>query len=246
LPPDSTHAPPILEVANLRIIYGRAVAVSGLDLAVGEGEVVAMLGANGAGKSSTLLAISGLVPSEGQITFAGESISGVPPHAIARRRLVQVPEERAIFPAMTVHENLEVATHHRDGDVRLAADWELVGDALPRLHQLRDRKAGSLSGGEQQMLVLGKALVTGPRLLMIDELSLGLAPLVVQELFDVLARVNEAGVSILLVEQFVSFALALADRAYVLQKGEVIAAGTTDELHDDIEALAAGYLGAAS
>jgi branched-chain amino acid transport system ATP-binding protein len=170
----------LLEVSRLSVTYGRASAVRDLDLDVGEGEVVAMLGANGAGKSSTLLAISGLVPSSGEIVFASESIQGMAPHLVARRRLVQVPEERAIFRDMTVRENLEVVTQYRKDTDRLAADWNLVRTALPRLRVLEGRRAGSLSGGEQQMLVLGKALMTGPRMLMIDELSLGLAPLVVK------------------------------------------------------------------
>lgn len=243
---DSEPTAPLLAVRGLEIAYGMAVAVRGIDLHVDEGEVVAMLGANGAGKSSTLLAISGLVPSRGEIVFDGAPISGRAPHLVARSGLVQVPEERAIFRDMSVRDNLEVVTHHRRDDPALAADWDLVYEALPRLHDLGDRRAGALSGGEQQMLVLGKALMTGPRLLLIDELSLGLAPLVVQDLFGVLERVNAAGVSMLLVEQFVSFALGLADRAYVLQKGEVLASGTTDEIREDAEALAAGYLGTAS
>lgn len=235
----------LLAVSGLSVTYGRASAVRDLDLEVADGEVVAMLGANGAGKSSTLLAISGLVPSTGQIEFAGESIHGLAPHVIARRRLVQVPEERAIFRDMTVRENLEVVTQYRRDADTLAADWNLVRTALPRLAALESRRAGSLSGGEQQMLVLGKALMTGPRMLMIDELSLGLAPLVVRELFEVLRAVRDTGVAILLVEQYVSLALGIADRAYVLQKGEVIASGTTDEVAEDAEALEAGYLGKA-
>jgi len=243
---DPTTDASLLAVRDLHVAYGKASAVRGINLDVGRGEVVAVLGTNGAGKSSTLLAISGLVPSTGTIVFDGTSIAGAPAHEIAHRGLVQVPEERAIFPDMSVRENLEVVTHHRGQDAGLAADWELVRSALPRLQGLTNRRAGTLSGGEQQMLVLGKALLTGPRLLLIDELSLGLAPLIVQQLFEVLGQVKASGVSILLVEQFVSLALSLSDRAHVLQKGQVIAAGTTEEIHDDLEALAAGYLGAAS
>lgn len=246
MPLSTEPAPTLLDVRGLVVSYGKAIAVRGIDLDVRPGEVVALLGANGAGKSSTLLAISGVVPASGSIEFDGQTIAGTSPHLIARRGLVQVPEERAIFPDMSVRENLEVVTHHRRDDPGLGQDWELVRDALPRLAELDNRRAGALSGGEQQMLVLGKALLTGPRLLLIDELSLGLAPLVVQQLFEVLEQVKSSGVAILLVEQFVSYALGVADRAYVLQKGDVIAAGTTDEIHADIDALTAGYLGAAS
>ncbi|MGH2728679.1 MAG: ABC transporter ATP-binding protein, partial [Actinomycetota bacterium] len=215
----------LLSVEALEVSYGFARAVQGIDLTVGRGEVVALFGNNGAGKSSTLLAISGVVASRGRVAFDGEDLRGLRPYQIVRRGLVQVPERRAIFPDLTVRENLGVAAYARKAGPELEADRALVRDTFPRLDELAGRRAGSLSGGEQQMLVLAKALLAGPRLLLVDELSLGLAPRVVQELFGVLSKIRENGVAILLVEQFVPLALRLADRVYALEKGLVVADG---------------------
>jgi branched-chain amino acid transport system ATP-binding protein len=203
---------------------------------------VALLGANGAGKSSTLLAISGLVPAAGRIVFDGVDILGARPHDIVAQGLVQVPEFRAIYPGLTVERNLAVAAYTRRRDPAHAEDRALVAATLPRLNELFGRMAGSLSGGEQQMLSIGKALLAHPRLLLVDELSLGLSPKVTQELFQVLEAIKARGTAILLVEQFVPLALGLADRAYVLEKGRVTGTGPADSFRDDTELLAA-YLG---
>jgi branched-chain amino acid transport system ATP-binding protein len=234
---------PQLDIDGLEVAYGPARAVQGISLEVAPGEVVALLGANGAGKSSTLLAISGVVPSRGRVVFEGEDLRGLEPYEIVRRGLVQVPERRAIFPDLTVRENLAVATYARKPGPELDADRTLVGETFPRLAELSSRHAGSLSGGEQQMLVLAKALLAGPRLLLVDELSLGLAPRVVQELFGVLSRIRDKGVAILLVEQFVPLALRLADRVYVLEKGRIVADGPAQAFRDDPNILRSAYLG---
>ena len=239
----SDTSPPLLAVESLTVDYGRARAVGGIDLEVRPGEVVALLGANGAGKSSTLLAVSGIVPASGRVTFDGRPILGARPHHIVAAGLVQVPEIRAIYPGLTVERNLAVAARRRRRDPGLAADRALVADTLPRLGELAHRLAGSLSGGEQQMLSIAKALLAGPRLLLVDELSLGLSPKVTQELFAVLETIKANGTAILLVEQFVPLALGLADRAYVLEKGRVTATGPAREFRDDTELLAASYLG---
>ena len=233
----------LLSIDGLEVSYGPARAVQGIGLTVGRGEVVALLGANGAGKSSTLLAISGVVPARGRIAFDGEDLGGLEPYQIVRRGLVQVPERRAIFPDLTVRENLTVAAYAREPGPAFDADRALVRDTFPRLSDLSGRRAGSLSGGEQQMLVLAKALLGGPRLLLVDELSLGLAPLVVQELFSVLSRIRDNGVAILLVEQFVPLALRLADRVYVLEKGRIVADGEAQMFRDDPTILRSAYLG---
>ena len=229
---------PLLGVDGLEVAYGPARAVQGISLAVAPGEVVALLGANGAGKSSTLLAISGVVPSRGRVSFDGEDLRGLEPYEI-----VQVPERRAIFPDLMVRENLAVAAYARKPGPELDADRTLVAETFPRLAELSGRRAGSLSGGEQQMLVLAKALLAGPRLLLVDELSLGLAPRVVQELFGVLSRIRDKGVAILLVEQFVPLALRLAARVYVLEKGRIVADGPAQAFRDDPNILRSAYLG---
>jgi branched-chain amino acid transport system ATP-binding protein len=236
---------PLLNVRGLTVSYGLAPAVSGIDLTVEAGEVVALLGANGAGKSSTLLALSGVIRRGGSVSFDGEDLAGLEPYEIVRRGLVQVPERRAIFPDMTVAENLAVGAYARKAGSALDADRALVRDTFPRLDELATRRAGSLSGGEQQMLVLAKALLAGPRLLLVDELSLGLAPIVVQELFNVITSIRDKGVAILLVEQFVPLALRLADRVYVLEKGAVVAEGPAQMFRDDPSILRSAYLGRA-
>ena len=233
----------LLSVEGLEVSYGLARAVQGIDLTVGAGEVVALFGANGAGKSSSLLAISGVVPSRGRVVFDGADLRGMLPYQIVRRGLVQVPERRAIFPDLTVRENLGVAAYARNAGPELDADRALVSETFPKLEELAGRRAGSLSGGEQQMLVLAKAFLAGPRLLLVDELSLGLAPRVVQELFAVLANIRDKGVAILLVEQFVPLALRLADRVYALEKGRVVAEGPAQTFRDDPTILRRAYLG---
>jgi len=232
-----------LEVRDLRVRYGGIAALHGIDLRVGEGEIVALLGANGAGKTTTLRAISGLIPSTGAIDFDGSSLRGIAPHAIARRGLRHVPEGRRVFARMTVRENLELGGFGIDARTvgkRVAQALEI----FPRLRERIDQSAGTLSGGEQQMLAIGRALVGEPRLLMLDEPSLGLAPLLVKTIFETIRTLHERGTTVLLVEQNARQALRIADRAYVLESGAIARHGPAADLLDD-EAVVAAYLGTA-
>jgi branched-chain amino acid transport system ATP-binding protein len=229
---------PLLEVDDLRVHYGAVEAVHGVSFAANAGEVTALIGANGAGKSSTLAAISGLVPARGRIHFDGRDIAGAPPHATVRAGVIQVPEGREILARMTVEENLLMGL--RDGE------RSALGSAYERFPILRERRAllaGSLSGGEQQMLAIARALLARPRLLLLDEPSLGLAPLVVKRVFETLAELKRQGVTMLLVEQNALRALRLADRAYVMELGRIVMRGTGQELLRD-EGVARTYLGA--
>jgi branched-chain amino acid transport system ATP-binding protein len=235
----------VLELAGVHVRYGLVPALRGIDLAVGEGEMVALVGANGAGKTTTLRAISGLVrPHAGSITFAGRRIDGLQPQQVVGKGIAHMPEGRDLFPALSVQENLRFGFFPRmardRGGYRAAIDQ--VYDAFPRLRERARQRAGTLSGGEQQMLTAGMALMSRPRLLLVDELSLGLAPRIVEQLFEVLRQVNQTGTAILLVEQFVPLALANTSRAYVLAKGEVVLARPSAELKDDPQLLSA-YLG---
>jgi branched-chain amino acid transport system ATP-binding protein len=234
----------LLTVEDVHVRYGVIPALRGVSVAVQPGEMVALLGANGAGKSTTLRTVSGLSrPHQGAIWFMGERIDGLPPAKIVARGLAQLPEGRDLFPALTVRENLRYGYWPRRKDKRgFAPRLDYVYDCFPRLRERATQKAGTLSGGEQQMLGVGIALMSSPRLLLVDELSLGLAPLIVRQLFDILRRVNEEGTAILLVEQFVPLALANTDRAFVLAKGEVALTGPSGELAGD-PALLASYLG---
>jgi len=227
----------LLEVEDLRVRYGAVEAVHGVSFAANAGEVTALIGANGAGKSSTLAAISGLVPAGGRIRFDGREIAGLPAHAIVRAGAVQVPEGREILARMTVEENLLMGLRDRDRST--------LGSAYERFPILRERRAllaGSLSGGEQQMLAIARALLARPRLLLLDEPSLGLAPLVVKRVFETLADLRRQGVTMLLVEQNALRALRLADRAYVMELGRIVMRGTGTELARD-ESVARTYLG---
>jgi branched-chain amino acid transport system ATP-binding protein len=229
---------PLLEVEDLRVRYGAVEAVHSVSFAANAGEVTALIGANGAGKSSTLAAISGLVPAGGRIRFDGRDIAGTPPHAIVRAGIVQVPEGREILAQMTVEENLLMGLRGRD-----RSD---LGSAYQRFPILRERRrllAGTLSGGEQQMLAVARALLARPRLLLLDEPSLGLAPLIVKRVFDTLADLKSQGVSMLVVEQNALRALRLADRAFVMELGRIVMRGTGPELLHD-EGVARTYLGA--
>ena len=234
----------LLQVAEINVAYGAVQAVRGLSLEVREGEMVALLGANGAGKTTTLRAISGLLrPVSGAITFAGRRIDGMPAHEVVGRGIAHVPEGRELFPNLTVLENLRLGYWSRRrsaGDYAARLDWVL--GHFPRLRERSGQAAGSLSGGEQQMLVMGRALMSSPRLLLADELSLGLAPKIVEQLFEILRSINAEGTAVLLVEQFVHLALQHTDRAYVLAKGRVTLARASAELKDDPE-LVASYLG---
>jgi branched-chain amino acid transport system ATP-binding protein len=229
--------PTLLEVEGLRVRYGAIEAVHGVSLSVNAGEVTALIGANGAGKSSTLAAISGLVPADGRVRFEGRDILGAPPHEIVRTGVVQVPEGREILARMTVEENLLMGLRGRDRS-GLGAAYE----RFPILRERRALLAGSLSGGEQQMLAIARALLARPRLLLLDEPSLGLAPLIVKRVFDTLADLKGQGVTMLLVEQNALRALHLADRAYVMELGKLVMQGTGPELLRD-EGVARTYLG---
>ncbi len=230
-------SPPLLEVEDLRVRYSAVEAVHGVSFAVNAGEVTTLIGANGAGKSSTLAAISGLLPVGGRIRFDGRDIAGEPPHAIVRAGIVQVPEGREILAQMTVEENLLMGLRGR-----ARSDLDSAYERFPILGERRALLAGSLSGGEQQMLAIARALLARPRLLLLDEPSLGLAPLIVKRVFDTLADLRRQGVTMLLVEQNALRALRLADRAYVMELGKLVIRGTGQELLRD-EGVARTYLG---
>jgi branched-chain amino acid transport system ATP-binding protein len=236
----------LLEVEDLDVSYGAIQALRGLSLHVEQGEMVALLGANGAGKTTTLRTISGLIaPRNGTITFAGKRIDGIPAYSLVGRGIAHLPEGRDLFPSLTVEENLKYGHWTRRKD---KADYkrqlDSVMDHFPRLRERRNQVALTLSGGEQQMLGVARALMSLPKLLLVDELSLGLAPMIVRQLFEILDGVNQEGTSVLLVEQFVHMALAHTHRAYVLYKGEVVLEGRSKDIASD-PALIAGYLGEA-
>ena len=237
----------LLEVENIDVFYGAVQALRGVSLQVEAGEMIALLGANGAGKTTTLRTISGLLsPKSGSIVFDGSSIAGVPAHRLVRMGIAHLPEGRDLFPSLTVQENLRYGFWTRRKGTAAAAEYKAMLDQMfgyfPRLEERRAQAAGTLSGGEQQMLGVARALMSSPRLLIVDELSLGLAPLVVEQLFEILRSVNSTGTSILLVEQFVHMALANTNRAYVLAKGEVRMEKESSALLDDPE-LVSSYLG---
>ncbi|MFF4776158.1 ABC transporter ATP-binding protein [Microtetraspora fusca] len=232
-----------LEIDGLDVHYGGVHALRGLSLTVGEGEVVALLGNNGAGKTTTLSAVSGLVrPSAGRIAYEGRDITGAKPSAIVRLGLVHVPEGRRVFSTLSVHDNLLLGGYavHDQAEVRRRIDR--VYGLLPRLAERAGQQGGTLSGGEQQMLAIGRALVTGPRLLLLDEPSMGLAPLVVAAVMDVIREINAEGTAVLLVEQNARAALKIAHRGYVIENGACVLTGTAAELRDDAR-VAEAYLG---
>jgi len=240
--PDTSTAKPLLEVAGLCAGYGDTQVLHGIDLDVAEGEVVAVLGSNGVGKSTLNRTISGVVRARaGSIRFDGEPIAGEKPAAIVTRGLIHVPEGRRIFPNLSVNENLDLGSYRRAGQ-RRAANRRRVFAIFPRLYQRRGQRAGTLSGGEQQMLAIGRGLMAEPRLLILDEPSLGLSPLLVEELFTLIARIHEEGVAVLLVEQNVVQSLELASRAYILADGKCVMSGRAAEIAADPE-LKRAYLG---
>jgi branched-chain amino acid transport system ATP-binding protein len=234
----------LLDMRLCHVRYGLVPALRGVSLHVNEREMVALLGANGAGKTTTLRTISGLVhPHSGEIHFAGQRIDQLSPPEVVRRGIAHLPEGRDLFPQLTVKENLRYGYWpHRRDRAGYREHLEEVLEAFPRLRERAGQRAGTLSGGEQQMLGVGMALMSRPRLLIVDELSLGLAPRIVAQLFEILTMVNERGASILLVEQFVPLALANTHRAYVLTKGEVVVSRDSVDLKDDPD-LVASYLG---
>jgi branched-chain amino acid transport system ATP-binding protein len=234
---------PVLKLRDLRVHYGAIEALRGVSLDVDEGQVVALIGANGAGKTTTLRAISRTVkPSAGSITFRGEELTRLPPHAVVARGLAQAPEGRGIFLNLTVRENLDLGAYLRTDRDGIAADRERSFELFPILRERKDQVSGTLSGGEQQMLAVARALMSRPKLLLLDEPSLGLAPQVVERIFGVLREVNQGGVALLLVEQNAHKALQLAHRAYVLETGSVVMQGTGKELLASPEVRKA-YLG---
>ena len=231
----------ILEIRDLQVHYGGIEAVRGISLDVPEGEIVTLIGANGAGKSSTLRAIAGLVkPSAGKISFLDEDITGMDSSLIVSKGITLVPEGRRIFPDMTVLENLKIGAYLRKDDLTEDLNW--VFDLFPRLKERSWQAGGTLSGGEQQMLAVGRGLMSRPKVLMMDEPSLGLAPLVVQGIFDIIREINRQGVTILLIEQNANMALKIADLAYVLETGTITMSGTGAELLAD-EKVKEAYLG---
>ncbi|MCL2225296.1 MAG: ABC transporter ATP-binding protein [Defluviitaleaceae bacterium] len=233
----------MLKVEDMNVYYGNIHAIKGVSFHVNEGEIVTLIGANGAGKSTILKTISGLMSSKtGSITFNGETISKVAPHNIVRRGLAHSPEGRRIFLQMSVRENLEMGNYTQSAKT-MRERMEQVYDHFPRLKERRRQVAGTLSGGEQQMLAIGRALMSRPKLLMLDEPSMGLAPLLVVEIFKIVRECNDAGVTVLLVEQNANMALSISDRAYVLETGHIALEGSAEELISNDEVKKA-YLGA--
>ena len=233
---------PILKVDNINVYYGAIHAIKGVSFEVNDGEIVTLIGANGAGKTTTLQTVSGLLHSRtGSIEFLGESLMGIPAHKVVSKGLAQVPEGRRVFLQMTVEENLEMGAYTRSGS-GIDADLEKVYTYFPRLMERRRQIAGTLSGGEQQMLAMGRALMSRPKLLMLDEPSMGLAPILVEQIFEIIRTLHRAGTTILLVEQNAQAALAIADRGYVLETGKIVTAGTGAELLASPE-IKKAYLG---
>jgi len=233
----------MLEVRDLRVAYGRIEAVRGLGFTVGQGQVVTLIGSNGAGKTTTLRTLSGLLhPSGGEILFEGERIERLPAHRIVERGVAQVPEGRRVFARMTVQENLDLGAYLRHDQAAMSEDLDRTYGLFPILAERRAQAAGTLSGGEQQMLAIGRALMSRPRLLMLDEPSMGLSPLMMQRIFATLAALKADGTTLLLVEQNAQAALALADAGHVLETGRIVLSGTSTELLADDQVRKA-YLG---
>ncbi|MFN2272546.1 MAG: ABC transporter ATP-binding protein [Anaerolineae bacterium] len=233
----------MLEVNDVHAYYGNIHALKGISLTVEEGEIVTLIGANGAGKSTTLNVICGLLhPQSGTIRLEGQEIHGLPPHEVVGRGVSQAPEGRRIFGRLTVQENLEMGAFLRSDSEGIQRDMRRVFDLFPRLEERRKQLGGTLSGGEQQMLAIGRALMAHPRLLLLDEPSMGLAPLLVEDIFRVIRQLNEEGTTILLVEQNALMALSVAKRGYVLETGEVVLAGMAFELQENPQVQEA-YLG---
>ncbi len=233
----------MLKVDNIDVYYGAIHAIKGVSIQVAKGEIVTLVGSNGAGKSTTLRTISGLLkPKNGTILFEDNHIEGTAAHKIVGMGLCQVPEGRRVFANMTVMENLELGAYLRNDKDEIAKDMEDVFKKFPRLLERKDQVSGTLSGGEQQMLAMGRALMSRPRLLLLDEPSMGLAPLLVKEIFHIIQEINASGTTILLVEQNANMALSIADKAYVLETGRIALAGTAKELASS-EAVRKAYLG---
>ena len=234
----------MLEVKDLQVYYGVIQALKGISFHVEQGEVIALIGANGAGKTTTMHAISGLLKlASGEITYDGNLISKMEAHKIVRLGLAQVPEGRRVFSGLTVQQNLSMGAYPRhDGKDAIQSDYDMVFDLLPRLKERRNQPAGTLSGGEQQMLAVGRALMSRPKLMMLDEPSLGLAPVIVTQVFDIIKEINQEGMAIMLIEQNAQKVLEFCDQAYIMQVGKVAISGKGRDLLED-NAVAAAYLG---
>jgi branched-chain amino acid transport system ATP-binding protein len=233
----------VLELRDVHIYYGAIHAVKGISLEVGEGEIVTLIGANGAGKSTTLRAINGLNrPKQGTIHFRGSEITGASPHSIVQRGVAQSPEGRRLFPRMSVTENLEMGAFQRTDKENFSADMDRVFDLFPRLKERRTQKAGTMSGGEQQMCAIGRALMARPKLLLLDEPSMGLAPIFVERIFETVVEVNKQGTPVLLVEQNALMALDVAQRGYVMETGRIALEGPAADLKTN-EQVRKTYLG---
>jgi branched-chain amino acid transport system ATP-binding protein len=240
---DGNGATPILQVDDIHTFYGSIEALKGISLEVYEGEIVTLIGSNGAGKTTTLRSISGIVaPRTGAIYYLGKDITGMPGHQVASIGIAQSPEGRRIFPRMTVLENLEMGAFTRKDNAAIRADVERVYEMFPRLKERQKQKAGTMSGGEQQMLAMGRALMAQPKLLLLDEPSLGLAPVIVDKIYEIIREINQQGVTILLVEQNANYALDVSSRGYVLETGTVALSDKSSALRTD-ERVMAAYLG---
>ena len=236
----------MLEVEDLEVYYGMIQALKGISFQVNEGEVIALIGANGAGKTTTLHTVSGLLtPKHGSVTFEGTEITKIPAHKIVELGMAHVPEGRRVFPSLSVLQNLKLGAYTRKDKDEIRETLEMVYSRFPRLEERKNQPAGTLSGGEQQMLAVGRALMSRPKLMMLDEPSLGLAPLVVQDIFSIIREINRQGVTVLLVEQNANMALKIADLAYVLETGTITMSGTGAELLADSRVKEA-YLGKSS
>ncbi len=236
-------AMPLLEVENMHSYYGHIHALQGISLTVEEGEVVTLIGSNGAGKTTTLRSIHGILPPrEGKVIFDGEEIQGTPAHDMIGKGIAQSPEGRKIFSRMTVLENLEMGAYHRNDRSEIRQDMDRVFELFPRLKERVKQEAGTMSGGEQQMLAIGRALMSRPKLLLLDEPSMGLAPVLVERIFEIIREINNQGTTILLVEQNANVALEIATRGYVLETGKIVNSAPAEKLREDPKVREA-YLG---
>ena len=233
----------LLELRDIHTFYGAIHALRGVSLSIDEGEIVTLIGSNGAGKSTTLRTISGLLkPRQGEVRLASKRIDGLPPHRIVELGICQSPEGRRVFPRMSVFENLELGAFSRRDKAGVVKDFERVYTLFPRLRERNAQRAGTLSGGEQQMLAIGRALMAAPRVLLLDEPSMGLAPILVEQIFEIIREINAQGTTVLLVEQNALMALGIASRGYILQTGEIVLAENAAALRQN-EAVQKAYLG---
>ena len=233
----------MLEIKDLEVYYGMIQAIKGISFEVNEGEVIALIGANGAGKTTILHTISGLIaPKKGSITFEGQEITKIPAHKIVENGLAQVPEGRRVFPSLSVLQNLKLGAYTRKDKKEIDDTLKMIYERFPRLEERKNQPAGTLSGGEQQMLAMGRALMSKPRIILMDEPSMGLSPIFVNEIFDIIKQVSASGTTVLLVEQNAKKALSIADRGYVLETGKIVKEGKASDLLND-EAVQKAYLG---